>query len=152
GDLHQALGEAIPARDEFERCAAVHARSGLYDPRNTRPPDVDAYCRDRPERLRALAAAPPAAPAAAAAAPAGEAVSVEPLQIRTSDGRRLAFTVEVPHAHDAFMRGLMGRQSLADDAGMLFDFKREQSVGFWMKDTLIPLDLLFIAADGRIVG
>jgi uncharacterized membrane protein (UPF0127 family) len=45
----------------------------------------------------------------------------------------------------------MFRRRLAADRGMLFDFKTSQRVSFWMKNTLIPLDLVFIGADGRIV-
>lgn len=46
----------------------------------------------------------------------------------------------------------MHRDSLAEDAGMLFIFDDEGVVGFWMKDTLIPLDIIFISKDWRIVN
>ena len=48
-------------------------------------------------------------------------------------------------------RGLMGRTSLAHDAGMLFVFEEERTLSFWMKGTLIPLDILFIDGEQRIV-
>jgi uncharacterized membrane protein (UPF0127 family) len=47
-------------------------------------------------------------------------------------------------------KGLMFRQELADDAGMLFDFKEEREVSFWMQNTYIPLDMIFVGSDGLV--
>jgi uncharacterized protein len=60
------------------------------------------------------------------------------------------FVVEVASSPRARQRGLMGRESLPADGGMLFLFPKDVALGFWMKDTLIPLDIAFIDGD-RIV-
>lgn len=85
-------------------------------------------------------------------------VGLLPLAACSSDDRLVAhtatgdysFTVEVVDTPAARNKGLMFRQSLAKDAGMLFDFKQEQQTAFWMQNTFIPLDMVFIAADGEV--
>ncbi len=62
------------------------------------------------------------------------------------------FRVELAIKPEEFQRGLMFRTELAPDAGMLFVAKFPQRHTFWMKNTLIPLDMIFIGADRRIVG
>jgi uncharacterized membrane protein (UPF0127 family) len=74
-----------------------------------------------------------------------------PLTIETAAGPR-NFTVEIADNDLARERGLMFRTALAADRGMLFDFVEPQETAFWMKNTLIPLDMLFVRADGVIAN
>ena len=74
-----------------------------------------------------------------------------PLTITTAKGDRQRFTVEVARTQEEQAHGLMNRQSMPADHGMIFPYEPAQAVAFWMKDTLIPLDIIFIAPGGRIM-
>jgi len=69
-----------------------------------------------------------------------------------SDGKTHKFTIEVARTAEQSQQGLMFRSRMAADAGMLFLYKTAQPVSMWMYQTLIPLDMLFIAGDGRVVN
>jgi uncharacterized protein len=72
-----------------------------------------------------------------------------PLTIQSASGTH-RFTVEVAETPEQQAQGLMNRQSLAPDRGMIFPRNPPGDASFWMKNTLIPLDLIFIRADGTI--
>lgn len=72
-----------------------------------------------------------------------------PLVVDASGGKA-QFRIEVADDSAERARGLMFRKSMPTDRGMLFVFEQTQSVGFWMKNTILPLDLVFIGDDGRV--
>jgi uncharacterized membrane protein (UPF0127 family) len=72
--------------------------------------------------------------------------------IVTRDGREIAFVVEVADTPARREMGLQYRRDLAQNHGMIFLFPEEEQLSFWMKNTPISLDMIFINANRRIVG
>jgi uncharacterized membrane protein (UPF0127 family) len=73
------------------------------------------------------------------------------LTIRASGGESVEVRVEIADEPDEQAKGLMARTALGEDRGMLFVFPSEEERSFWMKDTLIPLSIAYMDAEGRIV-
>ena len=74
-----------------------------------------------------------------------------PLNIETPDGRTITLNVELATTPIQQQKGLMFREEMADDTGMIFIFDTPREIGFWMKNTLIPLDMIFIAPTSGII-
>jgi uncharacterized protein len=89
----------------------------------------------------------PALPPQAATTPARV-----PLHVTTASGNRIALSSEIAATPEARARGLMYRRSLGRYEAMLFPMGHDSDWSFYMKNTLIPLDMLFLAADGTVVG
>jgi uncharacterized membrane protein (UPF0127 family) len=96
--------------------------------------------------LLALAAA---LPTARASAQARTQAGLAELAVTTAIGRHI-FYVEIADTDAARTRGLMFRRTLAPDHGMFFVFDRSEPLMFWMKNTYVPLDIIFIGADGVV--
>lgn len=87
----------------------------------------------------------------AGSANAGEMVFAQKkLQILKSSGKTVSFNVEIADTTEKQEYGLMNRRKMAADHGMVFLFEKEMEIHMWMKDTYIPLDMLFIKSDNTI--
>jgi uncharacterized membrane protein (UPF0127 family) len=98
---------------------------------------------------------PLTAPAPAAAAPRGAAQPRLPmgaLDLHIAGNAPIHLKVEIAAADAERQKGLMFREQLGDDEGMLFLFPTERYNSFWMHNTLIPLDMIFIDAEWNVVG
>ena len=74
------------------------------------------------------------------------------ITIVTAGGARFPFTVEVAETPEQLRQGLMYRETMAPDAGMLFRLGTEEVASFWMHNTFLPLDMIFIARDGHVTN
>lgn len=75
----------------------------------------------------------------------------EPLAIMTASGSH-AFWVEVARTGPVQERGLMFRTSIPSDHGMLFVFRQEGPIRMWMKNTYLPLNMIFVSKQGKVIG
>ena len=99
---------------------------------------------------RLLLAAPAALMAGGALAQSSEITFQKSSLVVVTASREIKFEVELALNDAERSRGLMYREKLGPYDGMLFDFYQDAPVSFWMKNTLIPLDMVFIAGDGTI--
>jgi uncharacterized membrane protein (UPF0127 family) len=125
------------------RLATFLAALGLLAACSKPPPADDGTATERTQVPSSPA--PPAAPVARAREPRGT------VYLATPAGEK-AVSVEVVRSEAAQVRGLMYRQHLPPDDGMLFFMGEERIHNFWMENTLIALDIIFIGKDMKVVG
>jgi len=97
-----------------------------------------------------LAACQPSGGATAVLERSPAGLEQTPLSIVTAAGKTHRFTVEVARTPGQQEQGLMNREAIAPDRGMIFPYDPPVAASFWMKNTLIPLDIIFIRANGTI--
>jgi uncharacterized membrane protein (UPF0127 family) len=101
--------------------------------------------------MASLAACQPSASNAVELGRSSAGLEQVPLTI-TSGAKVHRFTIEVAKTPEEQMTGLMNRSELAPDRGMVFPFDPPRGASFWMKNTLIPLDMIFVRSDGTIAN
>lgn len=97
--------------------------------------------------------AKPASDAACPKDPAPQTFTTAKLELPSeASGSLKALTVELARTTEETSRGLMYRREMPEDRGMLFDLRNRRKLAFWMKNTCLPLDMMFIDDDGLVVG
>lgn len=102
--------------------------------------------------LGVVAAASPAAPAFAATSKSAAKLDEVVVTLVTSAGKRHRYTVEVARTEAQQARGLMYRKTMPRDRGMIFPFQPPRFASFWMENTYLPLDIIFIGPDRRVLN
>lgn len=102
--------------------------------------------------LAVLACSPPSTQAQLLPPREAQSLETQALMIRTQAGTQHFFTVEVADDRREQGTGLMFREYLAPDRGMIFVYDKPRPIGMWMKNTLIGLDMLFVNGQGRILN
>ena len=98
------------------------------------------------------AAQPSPTPAAQASVHPVSGLEVVPLTVPTPGGKAHAFRVEVARTPQEQSRGLMFRTEMEADEGMLFPYQQPQMLSFWMRNTVLSLDLIFLGPDRRVIN
>jgi uncharacterized membrane protein (UPF0127 family) len=95
---------------------------------------------------------PPVAPTTAPGASAGAEPATVAYRLEPATGAARTVRLEVAAAPAARARGLMGRRQVPEGTGMVFLYPSDVAEAYWMKNTLVPLSIAFVAADGRVVS